>query len=223
MLIASGVTTVVALLVRGGLNLARRLEVSDAGISVHRVTDFNLYRWWDINRVSSAPDMSQIVISANGAPSSSITLSPLPEDRRVAVVNAIRARLRPDRELQPWRKARWGRQALGVILQTAGSILLFGSISIGVRAGAQAQALGVRCSGPSAYLSQRFDVPRQPGCVFVRVSGPAARAGIDEGDQMIALDETPVTSGPQFNDLFNEHKGSTFVLLRLQVRAIRAA
>jgi hypothetical protein len=78
------------------------------------------------------------------------------------------------------------------------------------------RTLGLRCSTASRYLKQRFALPDARGCVVLRVSGAAARAGIRQGDVIIKMDDIPITSGLQFTFLF-ENDGefrSTFTAMR---------
>lgn len=50
------------------------------------------------------------------------------------------------------------------------------------------------------------------GLVVERASGPAARAGIEPGDVILALNGTPITSGQQFQSLV-QHAGHSVALL----------
>lgn len=190
----------------GGLNPDRRIDVSDAGVRITRLFSTIKIQPWDIRAIRVARNLSMVAIDANRG-GAILGLEPLDETNRGAVVNALRAHLPPGAVVQPWDPPRINRAVAANSLSVLGTIALIGAIFLEPRGG----ALGARCSGPSAYLSARFDVPPQPGCVFIRVSGGAKRAGIRRGDQMIAMDGVAVTSGPQFNGLFDAHRGRQFV------------
>jgi tetratricopeptide (TPR) repeat protein len=72
------------------------------------------------------------------------------------------------------------------------------------------KALGMRCAVASDYLRERFDLPDERGCVVLRVSGPAERAGIRQGDLMIGMDGVPIVSGAQFSILFENSNRDRF-------------
>jgi tetratricopeptide (TPR) repeat protein len=59
-------------------------------------------------------------------------------------------------------------------------------------------AMGMRCSGPSSYFRERFDLPDRAGCVVLRVSGSAEAAGVEQGWLMVEMNGVPITSGPQY-------------------------
>jgi tetratricopeptide (TPR) repeat protein len=212
-LVTLGLALVLAgAILRGGLNPYRRLYVSDAGVRIHRAFGSLDLPWWKVQSIASSGDISTVVLRTDDQ-RARLDLARLDETARRGVVNALRARLRPGMVIEPLHESRLNRATAANTLAVVGSVVLVSAVFFEARGG----ALGVRCSGPSAYLSARFEVPRQPGCVFIRVSGAAKRAGIRRGDQMIALDGTPVTSGPQFSGLFDAHEGNTFVF-----RVVRA-
>jgi tetratricopeptide (TPR) repeat protein len=65
-------------------------------------------------------------------------------------------------------------------------------------------SMGMRCSGPSLYMRERFDLPDRQGCVVLRVSGSAEAAGIEQGWLMVEMNGQPITSGPQYFHRFND-------------------
>jgi hypothetical protein len=217
-LIAGIAMAIAAALLSGGLNPYRRLHVSEVGITADQLFGSVVIRWWDVRAVDVKGDLSRIMISAP-PPRMVLSLDSLDESRRGAIVTALRARLMPDHDVRAWQQSRINPAVASNVIGVVGTLLLGSSFYLGARTN---YALGARCSGPSAYLSRRFDVPRQPGCVFIRVSGATRRAGIRRGDQMIAMDGVPVTSGPQWDALFNAHKGSGFVfrVVRAGTRAV---
>lgn len=188
----------------GGLNPQLRIRISDEEVRVDRLFGSINIPWWQVRVVGVAPDLSRVRVE--GASDARVDVSRWEEAARGQLVNALRARLPAGVPFPEWNASRVSRGALASALSVLGSASLVGSFLLAPQGG----VLGVRCSGPSAYLASRFDVPRQPGCVFIRVSGPTKRAGIRVGDQMVALDGTPVTSGPNFNYRFERHQGSTF-------------
>jgi len=94
----------------------------------------------------------------------------------------------------------------------AGIALIVAGTFIGFRG----VALGVRCSVSSQYLQERFNLPERQGCVVLRVSAGAEKAGIKRGDLIIALGDTPITSGRQFTILFEgkRRRTWTFTVIR---------
>src|SRR5437868_3774157 len=87
------------------------------------------------------------------------------------------------------------------IIVAATGVVSAACLRVGTRT--QSVALGVRCSGPSKYLRAKFDLPDQRGCIVIRVSGPAERAGIRQGDLMTGMNGYPITSGPQYSHRFD--------------------
>ena len=75
--------------------------------------------------------------------------------------------------------------------------------------------LGMRCSANSAFLQRTFGTPNRQGCVVLRVSAGAETAGIQRGDLVIEMEGIPVTSGQQFQHIFDlSHPPWTFAIMR---------
>lgn len=109
-----------------------------------------------------------------------------------------------------------GRVRLGALALCV--CVLAGLTALACKISREDRALGVRCSGPSKFLRDRFGSPRADlGCVVIRVSGPAERAGIRPGDVMTGMNGYPITSGPQYNHRFDAQVSDghfTFTMLR---------
>jgi len=207
---ASVATTLVLIssVLRGGLNPERRLHVSEQGIRVERLFGSKSLAWWNVIAVRAAPDLSEFRV---GTKSDAVVVrtSGMKEEDRTAVLMSLRARLGADQAVQEWRPSRINRESAANLIGTLGSVTLIASLYLLplLRGG----VLGVRCSGPSSYLDRRFDLPPgEAGCVVLRVSGAAARAGVRQGDRMVAMNGAPITSGVQFNSRFFDEAPSNF-------------
>jgi tetratricopeptide (TPR) repeat protein len=65
--------------------------------------------------------------------------------------------------------------------------------------------IGIRCSSNSQFLQDTFGTPTdRQGCVVLRVSAGAKKAGIQRGDLIVEADGVPVTSGLQITKLFED-------------------
>jgi len=204
---AALVLVLISSLVRGGLNPDRRLHVSEQGARVERLFNSASVPWWNVTRIRARPDLSELRVedSLSDMP---IQLSGMDEQARAAVLLALRARLEANQPIEAWRPSRLNRESAANVLGVAGSLLLVVSMYLHTSLG---RTLGIRCSGPSSYLDQRFSLPSGPGCVVLRVSGAAARAGVRQGDRMIAMNGAPITSGVQFNNRFLDEASRSFV------------
>lgn len=190
-------------LVLGGLNPARRLQVSEEAIRVERLFGSKAVAWWDVTTTRAKPDLSEIRVDANHG-GVVIQTSGMDEARRAATLMALRSRLGTAQPVQQWTQSRRSAAELAAAI---GPVLLFASLYLGFGT----RTLGIRCSGPSSYFDARFDLPPgEQGCVVIRVSGAAARAGVRQGDRMIAMNGAPITSGGQFNARFSDEGGRDF-------------
>jgi hypothetical protein len=199
----------VAALVSGGLNPGRSLEVSGEGVRLRRMFTTTIVPWWYVTGVVARPDLSELRIDATPLPID-VRLSGLPEEARAGVVNAIRARLPAGITIGPGAADRFGRgwvtNGLGVLGAAGLLATLYAHPFL------SGGTLGMRCSGPSAYFDARFRLPPGRGCVVIRVSGSAQRAGVRQGDRLIAMNGAPITSGVQFNNRFFDEDTRRYTL-----------
>ncbi len=177
-----------------------RVSVSGEGVHIKRMFGESLIQWWQHPSVSATPDLTQVAIS--GAQSRlRLNLAKNPADTRVAFVQAIRVWLRQyDKDIQETRKEIDYPRAI------AANGLMFSGLAIVLGVATlypPGNVLGLRCSANGAYFQQTFRTPARQGCVVLRVSAGAERAGIYKGDLMIELNEIPITSGTQFSYVFD--------------------
>jgi tetratricopeptide (TPR) repeat protein len=128
-------------------------------------------------------------------------------DKRKELLLAIRARLLEGVQIEEWKGQQLATFVPGAVVGAAGVALLVASSFLG---NAPYNALGIRCSVSSQYLRDRFDLPNDRGCVVLRVSGPAERAGVEQGDLMIEMDGVPIVSGGQFSYLLEDSPDDAF-------------
>src|SRR5437867_1457561 len=193
------------------LNLA--LNVSAEGVRIRKVHRSYVIPWWEASAVYAAPDLLRMKVIGRSERITVETAS-LGPDVRESMAQALRARaLEHQIPFDEWPKrgqllARFvpgAARAGGVIVFMLGFIFFLPD-----------GTLGMRCSANSAFLQQTFGTPTHHGYVVLRVSAGAQSAGIRRGDLVIEMDGVPVTSGQQFQHLFDKsHKASwDFVVLR---------
>jgi len=209
-LVASALLVIgVSSLLGGGLNPERALRISGEGIGVHRMFTSMLVPWWNVRRVFARPDLAEVRVDATPA-TVVMRLGSLPEEARAGVISAIRARLPEGFAIEQSPTGLPGRVLVVNALGVLGSVGLVASLYLTPFLGGG--TLGIRCSGPSAYLDDRFGLAPGQGCVVIRVSGAAARAGVQQGDRMIAMNGAPITSGVQFNNRFFDENANRYSL-----------
>jgi hypothetical protein len=172
---------------------------------VERFGDDTLTPWPLIRIVQATRNLSSLRFTGERV-TFSLDLTTLPPAKRKSLVLAVRARLLREQDISKWSPS---LGSLRVAWLRTGAIVavlaytLFGHVAFG-------NSLGTRCSGPSAYMHERFDLPNERGCVLLGVSGAAERAGLRQGDLIVAMDGVPITSGQQFAKRFEDHSGETF-------------
>ena len=194
--------------VRGHLQGIRRLTVDANGVEVTTGRGKKFAYWAQVSGLRAHEDLSRIQLDAQGKPLD-IDLRRLGADERLAVLNAMRSHI-PHLTVVRWENSvwRWRELAIGTLFSLA--LIVFGAAFYDDYVG---YSMGMRCSGPSRYMEQRFDVPAGPGCVVIGVSGAAERAGLRQGDKIIEQDGHPITSGPQFHHrFFDEDDGGLFAV-----------
>jgi len=192
--------------------LTQKIVISAAGVSLERLWGSKSVPWYAVTGVQARPDLADMRIKGFQT-QLTWSSSALSIDKRKGVLLAIRARLPESARVEEWTGQQLATFAPGALAGAAGVTLLFASSLLGVPAG---KALGMRCSVASAYSRERFDLPNEQGCVVLRVSGAAERAGIRQGDLMIEMDGVPIVSGAQFSILFENsgHDEFEFVMIR---------
>lgn len=185
-----------------------RTRIAEDGVRLQRVVSTEDLPWWRVRGVETDRKLSSIRFLTESG-SSRLSTTFLKPDRRKDLILAIRARAEPRQipvTLQP--KYRISTPAGVTALSVTGTALVFLGLFL---AGLNTSfALGIRCSVASQYLRTRFDTAEHRGCVVVRVSGAAERAGIHQGDLMIEMNGIPITSGEQFSEMFRTAGTSHF-------------
>ena len=196
--------------VRAHLFGIRRLLVDSDGIETMTARRSERTHWAQVSRIEARNDLERVRLLAQGGPRE-IDLSRLGVNERLAVIDALRAHARGT-PVGPWTDAgrRFRQAALPVL---SGVLFLF--VAGAFFEDYVGYSMGMRCSGPSSYMHDRFDVPDGAGCIVIGVSGAAERAGLRQGDKIIAQDGHPITSGPQFHArFFDEDTGPLAVPAR---------
>ena len=210
-----GVAGVAASFLPNLFALRQRFRISEEGIRREAIAGDSVTGWWTVQRVQMAGDLRSMTVDATSG-QTSIDLRRLPPGERVRVARAVRTHLSGyGRDIEPRRGRRWNPAAVVQRVARTGSILLVAWSAVAGFGG----SLGIRCSGPSSYFDARFGLPPgQSGCVVLRVSGAAKRAGVRQGDRMVWMNGAPITSGAQFNDRFltdaDESSGFDFTFVR---------
>lgn len=185
----------------------RELTISEEGIRFRRLRGERTIRWWTITAVGMSEDLSSVVVYA-GPQRTLLALDAADSVDRARVAVALRARqLARGADLRNESATPGVQRRLGGVVPT---LAVIGVAIVAVYSGniLFASALGIRCSGPSSYFEERFSTPKGPGCVVIRVSSAAKRAGVRQGDKMIAMNGAPITSGRQYGARFLTEAGS---------------
>jgi len=186
--------------------LTQKLTISGGGVKLEGLPGPRSVSWYAVSRVLVRPDLADMRV-AGISTRLTWSASALPIDKRKEILLAIRARLPESVRVEEWKGQQLATFVPGAVVGAVGVALLFTSSLLGIPSG---KALGIRCSVTSEYLRTRFDQPDQRGCIVLRVSGPAERAGIRQGDLMIEMNGVPIVSGSQFSILFDSSRSDTF-------------
>jgi tetratricopeptide (TPR) repeat protein len=192
----------------------RSIHIDEEGIRVRRLFSRIEIPWWHVRGVEMDWKLTSLRIVTNTAVVR-LKMSAQPVDRRKQLVLALRARTESRRIPMTVSPSRWfSLSPRTAAFNMAGGVLVFAAVSL--TASNTSWALGMRCSAPSQYLRTRFNTaPGRPGCVVLRVSGAAKRAGIRQGDLVLQMNGNAITSGAQFSSVF--HKSGlhfSFTVLR---------
>jgi hypothetical protein len=184
----------------------RALRIDAQGIRIVGIAGDEMAHWYAIERVGVTPDLGAMRLQRTGG-ASIVELAPLSAQHRRDVLAAVRSRMPADsRDVEEWKRGRslqphrvlGGGLAISMVI----GFTFFGHDYVGA-------SLGFRCSGPSVYMEQRFDLPHERGCALLGISGAAERVGLRQGDLLIAMDGEPITSGPQFFTRFEDERGNS--------------
>ena len=215
LLLLTGVVLFALASLLGVSSLNRSLRISGEGIRLEKVLRTYTVPWWEVHGIEAKSDISSFRVVGRDR-HVTCDCRYLAVEKRKEIVIAIRARLPAGLEIAEWPKqGQLLAQARSVLLNGAGLGLLIAASVIGAL-GPDVQVLGIRCGVSSQYLQTRFGLPAERGCVILRVSGPAEKAGLRQGDLMVAMNDIPITSGSQFSIVFeqSERRDFTFSVLR---------
>jgi Tetratricopeptide repeat len=193
-------------------SLIRAITISGEGVRVEKLHRSYVIPWWRVRSMQATPDLLKMLVIGweERALISTETLDP---DRRVEIAHGLRARARQHGvDLEEWpRGDRIRRQIIPGIISIAGVLAVVAGIYFWFPGG----TLGMRCSVNSAFLQETFGTPNRQGCVVLRVSAGAEKAGIQRGDLVIEMEGIPVTSGQQFQYVFDTTDPPwTFAIIR---------
>jgi tetratricopeptide (TPR) repeat protein len=185
-------------------SLNRALEVTSEGVKLEKFNGFTLLPWWRVMSLEATPDLGVIrIVGVVGR--IIVSTNELAPDRTLVLVNALRSLGREHgHNLREWPlgdrlAARFLAPACGI----AGPLVLMAALYFFGPGG----ALGIRCSVNSGFMQETFGTPSdEQGCVVLRVSAGAEKAGIEKGDLIIEMDGVRVTSGQQFTVLFEQRR-----------------
>ncbi len=175
----------------------RSVTVSGEGVRLVRLFRDDLaFNWWDVHSVIASRDLSRVQLNGR----SNVVLLMAQSAMAEGFVQALRAYGAPySLEVQEWPRR---KLVLRRAAPAAFHLASFATILVAMYLAAPG-ALGMRCSGNSAYMQSTFGTPARTGCVVLRVSAGAAKAGVQKGDLMIEMNGTPITSGRQFSTVFD--------------------
>ncbi len=193
-------------------SLNRAVTISGEGVRLDKLHRSYVLPWWDVISIQSTPDLTLTRVIGRNA---RITLvaEAVPPEVRTGIIQALRARGKDyDLEVEEWpHRSRIVRGVVSGTLSLAAVAIFLAGGYLFFPGG----TLGMRCSVNSAFLQETFDTPNRQGCVVLRVSAGAAKAGIQRGDLVIQMEGIPVTSGQQFQRIFDaSHSPWEFVVIR---------
>ena len=192
--------------------ITQKLTISGEGVKMEGLPGPRSIPWYAVSRVMARPDLADMRVV--GMPTTlTWSTSALTIAKRKEVLLAVRARLPVSVRIEEWKGQQLATFVPGALSGAVGVALLFASSLLGVPSG---KALGIRCSVTSEYLRTRFEQADHRGCIVLRVSGPAERAGIRQGDLMIEMNGVQIVSGPQFSILFDDSPGDMFTFRMLR-------
>lgn len=182
-------------------NLNRALNISAEGVRLEKIHRSYAIPWWDVREIKATADLHLVRIVGR-ASRITVATNELSPDVQGQIVHALRARAQDySIYISEWRaNERVAQQVVSGALGTAGTAMFVAAVVFFL----PGRTLGMRCSVNSAFLQQAFGTPQHQGCVVLRVSAGAEKAGIRVGDLVIEMEGVPVTSGQQYSLLFEE-------------------
>ena len=180
------------------------VTVSGEGIRQKRWFSEKLVPWWENPQVIATRDITRVTVQSQGR-TVKVYLSRQTAEKRVEFVQAIRAWLHQysSEIAEAPAASTFKQQATTLAISGVGIVLLFAGITFFAPS---EQVLGIRCSVNSPSLQDRYQTPDRQGCVVLRVSAGAEKAGISQGDLLIEMNGVRITSGTQFTYVFNSLK-----------------
>ena len=184
----------------------RSVALSGEGIRVeHHFASHTLIHWSSLRSMTATSDLGAIRIVSDQT-TVSLSLQRRKLEDRVSLASTLRAYAHEygvNIEEWPSKDLRL-RRGISTSFHVAAGLVFVGTLVFFGPGG----TLGIRCAANSPYMQKSFGTPDRAGCVVVRVSAGAAKAGIHRGDLMIEMNGYPVTSGQQFQALFDNTKGN---------------
>jgi hypothetical protein len=174
-----------------------------------------LLNWWDLRALTASQELNFIRLEFSSR-TVTLPLRRAVEQQRLIFLQTVRAHAAPyDVQATAWKKSNTTVRSIVPVVAQVGAVGTI--IAAGILAAPG--TLGLRCSSNGAYFQRTFGTPAQAGCVVLRVSAGADKAGIKRGDLMIEMNGVPVTSGIQYQRLFDDSNGRswTFKVIRTGV------
>lgn len=190
------------------VNISRTVRVTNEGIETIGLLKRRSLLWWELRSFRVAENLSRFRAEAmsHAVTFDTASFGPGP---KLAMYQAIRAHLTAHQHaISTWPQ---GPPAIRFLKSNALSTGIFLTIAIAAAITAQGllptgNVLGLRCTYAGKYLLEKYSLPDRNGCVVLRVNAGtgAARAGLREGDMIVELEGTPITSGNQFTYVLEE-------------------
>lgn len=180
-------------------NLNQAMSISGEGIRLEKAHRTYTVPWWQVVTMEASPDLLTVRVIGHKN-RVTVDLQTITADKRIAIAQALRAHGKDHGlELAEWPGSNLTmRSILKQSAHIVGGIVMIAGFYFSY----SEATLGMRCSANGTYFQERFRTPARQGCVVLRVSAGAEKAGIRVGDLVIRLADYPVTSGRQFSTIF---------------------
>ncbi len=213
------------------IGMWRTLTINADGFAVRELVTRRSMQWYEVRNFSAAEDLSRF--RAEGLHRRvTYETGGFSADNRRKIYRTLRTHLEKHQlPMEVWNQGpalvRFARgHAVGLVF--LGTVVA-GAVIAGSELHVEDPALGFKCATASKYLRERHDLPDVPGCVVLRVNlGTSAyRAGLEEGDMIVALEGTPITSEEQLTRYFRStgRRGDDFSVIKageVEPRPIKA-